>query len=84
MLLTPALAASARIIFCSNTPMQEAVAIGLELANVKGFFEQQMMEYQERRDVFCSYIDKLGLQYTHPEAAYFVLLVSMEVIYIVL
>ncbi|KAF8528770.1 pyridoxal phosphate-dependent transferase [Hysterangium stoloniferum] len=73
-LLTPTLAANTRIVFCSNTPMQEAAATGLEQANERGFFEQQLKEYQERRDVFCSYLDKLGLQYTLPEGTYFVLL----------
>jgi kynurenine aminotransferase len=59
------LAAKTRILFCSNTPMQEAVVMELEQANDRGFFgtasEQRLMEYQERRDIFCRYRDKLGL-----------------------
>ncbi|GJJ07268.1 hypothetical protein Clacol_001468 [Clathrus columnatus] len=72
-LITPALAANTRIVFCSNTPMQEAAATGFENAKEKGFFEQQLKEYQERRDVFCSYLDKLGWQYSFPDGTYFVL-----------
>jgi kynurenine aminotransferase len=75
-LITPALAANTRIVFCSNTPMQEAAATGLEKAAEYQFFEKQVAEYQERRDVFVSYLDKLGLQYTLPHGSYFVLLVS--------
>lgn len=74
-LIAPTLAANTRIVFCSNTPMQEAAAWGLEGAKDRGFFEQQLKEYQERRDVFCSYLDKLGWQYSLPEGTYFVLLV---------
>jgi kynurenine aminotransferase len=64
--------------------MQEAAATGLEQAKEREFFEQQLKEYQERRDVFCSYLDKLGLQYTLPEGTYFVLLVSTKLRYLVL
>ncbi|KAF8493510.1 pyridoxal phosphate-dependent transferase [Gautieria morchelliformis] len=72
-LLGPALAASTRIVFCSNTPMQEAAAAGLEQANERKFFEKQLQEYEERRDVLVSYFSKLGIKYTLPEGTYFVL-----------
>jgi len=73
-LLRPALAASTRIVFCANTPMQEAAAAGLEQAAERKYFETQQAEYQERRDTFLPYLDKLGLQYTRPQGTYFVLL----------
>ena len=72
-LTTATLAASTRIIFCTNTPLQEAVAAGLELAPQYKFFEDQRQAYTERRDLLCSYFDKLGLGYTMPEGSYFVL-----------
>jgi kynurenine aminotransferase len=53
--------------------MQEAVAIGLEQAKERRFFEDQLEAYKERRDVLCSYFDQLGLSYTKPEGSYFVL-----------
>lgn len=72
-LTTAALQASTRIIFCTNSPLQEAVAAGLELAPKHRFFEDQAAAYQERRDVLCSYFDRLGLSYTVPEGSYFLL-----------
>lgn len=76
-LTTATLQASTRIIFCTNSPLQEAVATGLELAPENKFFEEQAAAYQERRDVLCSYFDQLGLSYTVPEGSYF-LLVDMS------
>lgn len=72
-LITPTAAAHSRIVFCTNSPMQEAVAIGLEQAAERRFFEDQLEAYKERRDVLCSYFDQLGLSYTRPEGSYFVL-----------
>lgn len=78
-LTVPTLAASTRIVFCSNTPMQEAAAAGLEQANERKFFETQLQEYEERRDVFVSYLARLGIQYTLPEGTYFVLIVRLVI-----
>jgi len=72
-LILATLQASTRIIFCTNSPLQEAVAEGLELANEKSFFEDQIKAYQERRDVLCSYFEQLGLSFTLPQGSYFVL-----------
>lgn len=72
-LITPTAAAHSRIVFCTNSPMQEAVAIGLEQCKERRFFEDQLVAYKERRDVLCSYFDQLGLPYTKPEGSYFVL-----------
>ncbi|AAW40632.1 aminotransferase, putative [Cryptococcus deneoformans JEC21] len=67
------LAAHSRIVFCTNSPMQEAVAIGLEKAAEHKFFEEQVAAYEERRDILCSYFDQIGLSYTKPEGSYFLL-----------
>jgi len=72
-LTSATLAASTRIIFCTNSPLQEAVAVGLELAPKYEFFEDQRRAYTERRDVLTGYFDQLGLGYTMPEGSYFVL-----------
>lgn len=74
-LMTPTLAATTRIVFCSNSPLQEAVAAGLEEAGPRGYFEQQCKEYEERRSVLIGAFDRLGVSYTLPEGSYFVLLV---------
>ncbi|KAI0033768.1 PLP-dependent transferase [Vararia minispora EC-137] len=73
-LITPSLAASTRIVFCSNSPLQEAVAGGLEKAKNYNFFETQLKEYQDRRDVLIDTFKKLGIKYTHPEGSYFILI----------
>jgi len=78
-IITPTLAATTRIVFCSNSPLQEAAAAGLEQAVERRFFENQLEEYQERRDVFVSAFDKLGVTYTLPEGTYFVLMDSSKV-----
>lgn len=72
-IITPTLAASTRIVFCTNSPLQEAAAAGLEEAKARGFFEQQLKEYQERRDVLLAAFDKFGLKNFLPEGSYFVL-----------
>jgi len=78
-ILTPTLAASTRIVFCANSPLQEAAAAGLEQAAERKFFETQLKEYQERRDIFVSTFDRLGITYTLPEGTYFVLMDSSSV-----
>lgn len=75
-IITPTLAATTRIVFCTNSPLQEAAAAGLEQAKERGFFPKQNQEYEERRDLLVSYFDKLGMKYSLPEGSYFVLLVS--------
>ena len=74
--MTPTLAATTRIVFCSNSPLQEAAAAGLEQAAEQKFFETQLQEYEERRNILVAAFDRLGLKYTLPQGSYFVLLVS--------
>jgi len=73
-IIQPTLAASTRIVFCSNSPLQEAAAAGLEQANERQFFEIQRKEYAERRAILCEAFEQLGLKYSHPEGSYFILL----------
>ncbi|KAF9646775.1 PLP-dependent transferase [Thelephora ganbajun] len=73
-IIKPTLAASTRIVFCSNSPLQEAAAAGLERAKQHDFFATQTKEYAERRDVLTKVFDDLGMKYTLPQGSYFVLL----------
>jgi len=73
-IIQPTLAASTRIVFCSNSPLQEAAASGLEQAEQRRFFATQLQEYTERRSILCEAFDQLGLKYSRPEGSYFVLL----------
>jgi kynurenine aminotransferase len=75
-IITPSLAACTRIVFCSASPMQEAVAGGLELAKQHNFFEVQTREYEERRDVLIEAFKQLGVRYVVPQGSYFILIVS--------
>ncbi|BGO88895.1 hypothetical protein NBRC10512_000527 [Rhodotorula toruloides] len=72
-LIQPLLAAHTRIVFSCNGPAQEAIAIGVEQAFENGFFADQIKAYEERKQVLLEGLDKLGLPYTIPEGAYFVL-----------
>ncbi|KAL0949702.1 hypothetical protein HGRIS_009739 [Hohenbuehelia grisea] len=73
-IIQPTLAASTRIVFCTNSPLQEAVASGLEQAAERKYFETQRAEYAERRRVLTDAFDRLGMKYAMPEGTYFVLL----------
>lgn len=75
-IIQPTLAATTRIVFCTNSPLQEAAAAGLEQARERKYFETQLEEYTERRAVLTDVFDKLGLKYTLPEGSYFILLVG--------
>lgn len=58
-LIGPTTAATARIVFSVNSPLQEAAATALE---TKGnFFEEQRQEYIERKKVLCDALDELGV-----------------------
>lgn len=74
-IIQPTLAATTRIVFCTNSPLQEAAAVGLEQAKKRKFFETQTEEYAERRAILVETFDNLGLKYTLPEGSYFILLV---------
>ncbi|EJF56584.1 PLP-dependent transferase [Dichomitus squalens] len=73
-IIQPTLAATTRIVFCSNSPLQEASAAGLEQANKRGFLKKQLDEYAERRRILTAGFDQLGVKYTNPQGTYFVLL----------
>lgn len=74
-IIKPTLAASTRIVFCSNSPLQEAAAAGLEGSEAHDFFAIQRKEYLERRDTLVKVFDDLGMKYTLPQGSYFILLV---------
>ncbi|KAG9031221.1 hypothetical protein FRB95_003060 [Tulasnella sp. JGI-2019a] len=73
-LIRPTLAATTRIVFATNSPLQEAAAAGLEEARERKFFETSLTEYTERREVLANVFRKLGLPFTLPEGSYFLLL----------
>lgn len=72
-LIHPTLAATTRIVFCTNSPLQEAAAVGFEQAEAQNFFSKQVEAYKERRAVLCAGLDAVELPYTFPDGGYFVL-----------
>lgn len=52
-------------------PLQEAVIPGLEASD--DYYEGLVREYTRKRDLFCSGLKDIGLKYTEPEGAYYVL-----------
>ncbi|RKP27677.1 PLP-dependent transferase, partial [Syncephalis pseudoplumigaleata] len=72
-LLAPALAAHTRIVFCVNSPLQEAVGNALEQAAHNGFYALQARQYDQRRQKLIDALEQAGLSYTYPEGSYFVL-----------
>jgi len=72
-LVKPTLAATTRIVYAVNSPLQEATAVGFEDAHKEKFFSTQIEEYTERRAILCQALDELGLPYTLPDGAYFIL-----------
>lgn len=75
-LISTALAAHTRIVFTTNSPLQEATAAGFEEADEHKFFESTVEDYTRRRDILMKGFDDLGLHYTIPQGGYF-LLVNM-------
>lgn len=47
--------------------------MGLEKAESENFFPTQVREYEARRKTLCDALDALGLPYTVPHGAYFIM-----------
>ncbi|KAF9818252.1 hypothetical protein IEO21_02880 [Rhodonia placenta] len=72
-LVRPAFAATLRMSYCTNTPMQEAAALSFERAAAHDFFAVQLQEYAEKRALLTGAFERVGIAYTVPEGGYFVL-----------
>jgi aminotransferase len=55
----------------SAAPLQEAAAVGLRFPN--SYYLNLQSEYGRRRDLLLGTLDRLGIGYTRPQGAYFVL-----------
>ncbi len=55
----------------ASAPLQEAAVTGLEFPD--SYYHDLLKSYTSKRDVFLSYLKKLGLPYSEPQGAYFVL-----------
>lgn len=52
-------------------PLQEAVIAGLTLPD--SYYEELQEKYEQKRALFCSGLDEIGLSYYSPQGAYYVL-----------
>lgn len=59
--------------FTVATPLQEAVAVGLERAEEEGYFEWLGQMYAAKRNKLLAVLDEVGLTPVHPDGSYFVL-----------
>jgi kynurenine aminotransferase len=70
-IIKPILAIHARTVFTTPTPLQDAVASGLENAMVTDYFEKSRAEYQKLRDQALGLFTDLGLPVAIPHGGYF-------------
>jgi kynurenine aminotransferase len=66
-------AAHTRICFSSVSPLQEAIAIGLEQADEYKFWETSKEDMLRKMARFNEVWKELGIPYTEPDGGYFVL-----------
>jgi aspartate/methionine/tyrosine aminotransferase len=53
------------------TPLQEAAVTALNFP--ENYYQKVQVEYSQRRDIFLDYLDRLGINYTRPQGAYYVM-----------
>jgi len=59
--------------FAVSTPMQEAVAVALEIAPKRDYFTWLSQMYQAKRDKLLGALDAVGLTPVRPDGSYFIL-----------
>eukprot|EP00158_Paraphelidium_tribonemae_P005943 Partr_v1_DN27596_c1_g1_i3_m30708 putative aminotransferase len=67
------LLAHSRVVFCTNTPLQEACARALKEARTTDYFEQQRRDYLKQREYLVETFADIGLPVTVPDGSYFIL-----------
>ncbi|KAI9482646.1 MAG: pyridoxal phosphate-dependent transferase [Benjaminiella poitrasii] len=80
-LIQHAFAAQTRVVFCVNSPCQEAVAAGLEASLTSNIFQSQIDSYLQKRTLLAKVFDDLKLPYTMPEGAYYILVNTQKIKY---
>ena len=59
--------------FTVATPLQEAVAVGMEVAPQEGYFAWLGQMYQKKRDMLLDVLNQVGLTPVIPDGSYFIL-----------
>jgi aspartate/methionine/tyrosine aminotransferase len=60
------------VTFATSTPMQEASAVALEQAAQNGYYQQLLVEYQQRRELLIKVLSEAGLPQFVAEGSYFI------------
>ncbi|HEX8218581.1 MAG TPA: methionine aminotransferase [Chloroflexia bacterium] len=61
------------VTFCCSAPMQEAVALGIETAPERGYYEQLQQAYNARLDKLYGYLQQAGLNPIRPQGTFFIM-----------
>lgn len=72
-LIKNAVSAQARTVFCTSTPLQEAIALAFERAKECEYFNQLKQEYIKRRDILLDCFHDLGLPAVKTQGSFFTL-----------
>jgi N-succinyldiaminopimelate aminotransferase len=59
------------IVFCGQSALQEAVALGIDSS--QGYYQQFLSDYTRKRNLLCQGLSQLGFQVFVPEGTYYVL-----------
>ncbi len=61
------------LVFCTASPLQEAIAVALDEAPGRGYYEDLRAAYTERRAALLAALDCAGFRAVPPEGTYFVM-----------
>ena len=61
------------LVFCTAAPLQEAIAVALEEAPQRGYYDEFRTAYGRRRDVLVGALETAGLRPVAPDGTYFVM-----------
>ncbi|KAJ1673126.1 arylformamidase, partial [Spiromyces aspiralis] len=78
-LVRSTVAAHTRIVFTTNSPLQEAVAISLEEAESNTFLIDQKAVYERCRAKLMKAFDDVGLPYVCPDGSYFLMVNAAKI-----
>lgn len=61
------------VTFCSSAPMQEAVALAIETADERGYYNKLLNDYTARLDKLYVYLQQAGLNPIRPQGTFFIM-----------
>ena len=72
-LIAPIVKVFSRTVFCSSTPMQQAVSLSLNTAMQNDYFEEQRNEMRRKRNFLVEALNNAGLTIVVPQGGYFMI-----------